>query len=295
MLVALPGAVLPDGTKLAQAKLRGVTSDGMILSETELELGDDAGGIMELPGTLDPGDEAAAFVPIGDDVLELEITPNRPDCLAVYGVARELHAVTGNALAADPSDEDATPSGPGDASDHLTVTVDDAELCPRFSARVFTDVKVGPSPTWLKQRLLAAGQRPISNVVDITNYVMLLIGQPMHAYDLDRVAGGKLHVRNATEGEGLETLDGERRVFDSDAVLICDGDGPTGIAGIMGGAASEVSERHHARRDGGRDLERHQHPADVEEAGAAQRGQRALREAAASRARRCARSGWRRG
>jgi phenylalanyl-tRNA synthetase beta chain len=241
VMVALPGAVLPDGTKLAQAKLRGVASDGMILSETELELGDDAAGIMELPASLAPGDEAATFVPIGDHVLELEVTPNRPDCLAVYGVARELHAATGAALAADPSDEDAAADGSGSAEDQLSVIVDDHHLCPRFSVRVFSDVTVGPSPTWLKQRLLAAGQRPISNVVDITNYVMLLLGQPMHAYDLDRIAGATLRVRKADEGESLVTLDGERRLFDSDALLICDADGPTGIAGIMGGATSEVS------------------------------------------------------
>ncbi|MEX0993357.1 MAG: phenylalanine--tRNA ligase subunit beta [Solirubrobacterales bacterium] len=243
VMVALPGAVLPDGTKLGRATLRGVASDGMILSETEIALGDDAGGIIELPGALEPGSEAASHVPLGDDVLEFEITPNRPDCLAVYGVARELHAATGSPLAAEPGDADAVAAGKGKADDLLTVTVADHSLCPRFSTRVFTDVEVGPSPLWLRQRLLAAGQRPISNVVDITNYVMLLIGQPMHAFDLDRVAEATLHVRAAKEGERLVTLDGETRLFDSDAVLVCDGDGPAGIGGIMGGATSEVSER----------------------------------------------------
>ena len=175
-------------------------------------------------------------------MLELEITPNRPDCLAVYGVAREVHAVTGAPLAPDPGEQDVEPdaAGGGAAADLISVTVDDLELCPRFSVRVFEDVQVGPSPLWLKARLMAAGQRPISNVVDITNYVMLLLGQPMHAYDLDRVAGPELHVRAAREGERLTTLDGEERVFDGDAVLVCDADGPTGIGGIMGGAASEV-------------------------------------------------------
>ncbi len=122
------------------------------------------------------------------------------------------------------------------------MTVEDLALCPRFSVRVFEDVQVGPSPLWLKARLMAVGQRPISNVVDITNYVMLLLGQPMHAYDLDRVAGPELHVRAAREGERLTTLDGEERVFDGDAVLVCDAEGPTGIGGIMGGARSEVGE-----------------------------------------------------
>jgi phenylalanyl-tRNA synthetase beta chain len=241
VMVALPGAVLPDGTKLRSARLRGVESNGMILSETEVGLGTDSAGIMVLPEGLQSGQEAAAAVSLGDDVLELEVTPNRPDCFAVYGVARELHAVTGAPLAPDPSDEDVSAEGEGRAADLIDVRVDDFELCRRFSVRVFTHVQVGPSPLWLKARLIAAGMRPISNVVDITNYVMLALGQPLHAYDLDRVAGPLLHVRNAEEGERLTTLDGELRVFDSDAVLVCDAGGPTGIGGIMGGASSEVS------------------------------------------------------
>jgi phenylalanyl-tRNA synthetase beta chain len=244
VIVALPGAVLPDGTRLGRAKLRGVESDGMILSETEVQLGTDSAGIIVLPGSYEPGEEAQRHVPIGDDVLELEITPNRPDCLAVYGVARELHAVTAVPLAPDPGDKDVEPEqrGGGEAGDLISLSVEDFELCPRFSVRAFEDVQVGPSPLWLKARLMAAGQRPISNVVDITNYVMLTLGQPMHAYDLDRVAGPALHVRYAREGERLTTLDGEERVFDGDAVLVCDADGPTGIGGIMGGARSEVGE-----------------------------------------------------
>jgi phenylalanyl-tRNA synthetase beta chain len=242
VLVALPGAVLPDGTKLGRVQIRGVESDGMIISEAEVGLGADADGIMVLPEALEAGEEGTRYLPLGDDVLELEVSPNRPDCLSVYGVARELHAVTGAPLAADPTAEDAPADGEGRVEDYLSVTVDDPELCPRFSARVFTDVEVGPSPLWLKARLIAAGQRPINNVVDITNYVMLLLGQPMHAYDLDKLAGPSLHVRRAWEGERLTTLDGESRVFDGDAVLVCDANGPSGIAGLMGGAASEVSE-----------------------------------------------------
>ena len=241
VMVALPGAVLPDGTRLGRAKLRGVESDGMILSETEVELGTDSAGIMVLPESYARGEEAGAYLPLGDDVLELEITPNRPDCLSLYGVAREVHAVTGAPLAPDPGDQDGSPEAAGEASERISVTVEDPDLCPRFSVRVFEDVRVGPSPLWLKARLMAAGQRPISNVVDITNYVMLLLGQPMHAYDLDRVAGPQLQVRCAREGERLRTLDGEERVFDGDAVLVCDAEGPTGIGGIMGGARSEVS------------------------------------------------------
>jgi phenylalanyl-tRNA synthetase beta chain len=242
VMVALPGAVLPDGTRLGKAKLRGVESEGMILSETEVELGSDSDGIMVLPESYEAGEEALRYLPVGDDVLELEVTPNRPDCLAVYGVAREVHAVTAAVLSPDPGDEDAPAEGEGAADDYISVSVEDFDLCPRFSVRVFTDVQVGPSPLWLKARLMAAGQRPISNVVDITNYVMLTLGQPMHAYDLDRVAGPELHVRTAREGERITTLDGEERVLDGDAVLVCDADGPTGIGGIMGGARSEVSE-----------------------------------------------------
>ncbi|MCE3265659.1 MAG: phenylalanyl-tRNA synthetase, beta subunit [Solirubrobacterales bacterium] len=246
--VALPGAVLPDGTKLKKATLRGVESDGMILSETELEIGEDAEGIMVLAEGTDmngagPGSPLADSLPISQAVLELEVTSNRPDCLAVYGVAREVHAVSGAKLAAPPWDEDAEATGEGKAEDYASVTVEVPELCPRFTARVFTDVQVGPSPAWLKARLTAAGQRPINNVVDITNYVMLLTGQPLHAFDLDEVPGGELIVRTANKGERMTTLDGVERAFDSDTVLVCDREGPSGIAGIMGGEASEVSER----------------------------------------------------
>jgi phenylalanyl-tRNA synthetase beta chain len=242
VVVALPGAVLPDGTKLGRAKLRGVESEGMILSETEVELGTDSAGIMVLPDSLEVGEEAGRYVTLGDDVLELEISPNRPDNMCVYGIAREVHALTGAPLAPDPGAEEAPAEGDVPAGDLLTVNVVDPDLCPRFSVRVFTEVKVGPSPLWLKARLTAIGQRPINNVVDITNYVMLLLGQPMHAYDLDRIAGPALQVRRAAHGEKLVTLDGEERVLDSEVVLVCDADGPTGIGGVMGGAASEVSE-----------------------------------------------------
>jgi phenylalanyl-tRNA synthetase beta chain len=241
VLVALPGAVLADGRKLGAVELRGVPSEGMILSETEVEVGADADGIIVLSEGYEAGEPAESYLTLGDDVLELEVNPNRPDCLSVYGIARELHALTGAELAPDPGAEDVESSEAGKAEDYLSVSVDDLELCPRFSARVFLDVKVGPSPLWLKARLVAAGQRPINNVVDITNYVMLTLGQPIHAYDLDRLAGPALHVRRAREGERLVTLDGGEHVFDDDAVLVCDAKSASGIGGIMGGAASEVS------------------------------------------------------
>jgi phenylalanyl-tRNA synthetase beta chain len=240
--VARPGAVMPDGTKLGRAKLRGVVSEGMILSESELELAPSSEGILVLDGQmldaeLAPGTPLAEVLAIAMDVLELEITPNRPDCLAVYGVARELHAATGAPLARAPWSDD--PGSPG-ALAGVAVDVECPDLCPRFTARVFEDVTIAPSPPWLKARLSAAGQRPINNVVDITNYVMLLSGQPLHAFDLDRVAGARLTVRRAREGEQVQTLDGQTRALGAEMVLIEDADGPTSIAGLMGGARSEV-------------------------------------------------------
>jgi phenylalanyl-tRNA synthetase beta chain len=241
--VARPGAVMPDGTTLGQAKLRGVLSEGMILAASELDLEPQGSkGIMVLDGLLDeallvPGAPLAQALAIASDVLELEITPNRPDCLGVYGVARELHAATGAALVPAPWSED--PGSPG-ALGEVSVQVRCPEFCPRFTARVFHGVTIAPSPLWLKARLMAAGQRPINNVVDITNYVMLLTGQPLHAFDLDRVAGQRLTVRRALDGERVQTLDGQTRALDTEMVVIEDAQGPTSIAGVMGGERSEV-------------------------------------------------------
>jgi phenylalanyl-tRNA synthetase beta chain len=239
--VALPGAIMPDGTKLGEAKLRGVRSAGMILAEDEVGIGEDHAGIMVLEPGLPVGAPLSEYLPIVDDVLELEITPNRPDTLGVYGVARDLHAVTEAPLAEDPTLADAVPTGDDRAGDHIAIEID-PEICLRFTARVFEGVQIGPSPLWLKQRLTAAGQRPISNVVDITNYVMLCTAQPLHAFDLDKVRGARIVVRRAGEGETMTTLDGVERTFNSEAALVCDAEGPTGIAGIMGGLVSEVAD-----------------------------------------------------
>jgi phenylalanyl-tRNA synthetase beta chain len=241
--VARPGAVMPDGTKLKKAKLRGVESNGMILSEEELGLtGACSGGIMVLDDALAAGTPLVDVLPILDAVIEFEITPNRPDCLGVYGIAREVHAATGAELKP-------APWADGGGWDEFTgyvpgahVRIEAPDLCPRFTARVFENVTIGPSPQWLQARLLAAGMRPISNVVDITNYAMLLTGHPLHAFDLDKVAGGELTVRRARDGEQIETLDGQTRTLDGDMLLIEDADGPTSIAGVMGGARSEVED-----------------------------------------------------
>jgi phenylalanyl-tRNA synthetase beta chain len=239
--VARPGAVMPDGTTLGKVRLRGVESDGMILAEDELAIGTDHEGILVLQDDgAGPGTPLAEVVEISSDVLELEITSNRPDCLGVFGVAREVHAATGAPLSAPPWNED--PGSPGPV-EGVTVEVQCPELCPRFTGRVFDDVKIGPSPPWLRARLMAAGQRPISNVVDITNYVMLLTGQPLHAFDLDRVAGSRLVVRRARDREQVQTLDGQTRTLDSEMVVIDDEEGPTSIAGVMGGARSEVDDQ----------------------------------------------------
>jgi len=241
--VARPGATMPDGAKLKQAKLRGVVSEGMILAASELEIGSGGGGgIMVLDDAmldveLAPGTPLADVLPISTEVIELEVTPNRPDCLSVYGVARELHAATGAPLALAPWRDD--PGSPGAVS-AAEVTVQCPDLCPRFTARVFEHVTIAPSPPWLAARLSAAGLRPINNVVDITNYAMLITGQPLHAFDLDRVAGAHLTVRRATEGEPVTTLDGQTRTLAAEMVVIEDADGPTSIAGLMGGERSEV-------------------------------------------------------
>jgi phenylalanyl-tRNA synthetase beta chain len=240
--VVLPGATMAGGMKIRKAKLRGVPSEGMILSAAELEIAEEADGIMVLDEGPAAGTPLNEVLPLGEAVLEIEVTPNRSDCFGVHGVAREVHAITGAPLAADPWAEDAPAEGEGEASGYASVEVEVPELCPRFTARVFTDVTVGPSPLWLQARLAAAGQRPINNVVDITNYVMLLTAQPLHAFDLDKVPDGALLVRTASEGEKMTTLDGVERSFDDETVLVCDRNGPSGVAGIMGGQTSEVSE-----------------------------------------------------
>jgi len=238
--VASPGAIMPDGTHLKKAKLRGLQSHGMILAEDEVAIGTDHDGIMVLADDLEVGSPLADALPIATDVLELEITPNRPDCLGVYGVAREVHAATGAPLGPPPWAHD--PAGSDGPVAGAQVIVEAPDLCPRFTARLFEDVTIAPSPMWMKALLMAAGQRPINNVVDITNYVMLLTGQPMHAFDFDRVAGGRLVVRRAREGERLTTLDDVERTLDPDVCVIVDDDGPTSIAGLMGGERSEVGE-----------------------------------------------------
>jgi len=234
--VALPGAVLPGGQKLAEAKLRGERSSGMILSERELEIGTDHTGILLLSEEWDAGTPLADVLPLGDDVLEVDVTGNRPDLLSIYGVAREVAALFDAELAPPPGHE---PEQSGDEG--LEIAVEDLGGCPRYVGRLFREVEIAPSPPWLKSRLLAAGMRPILNVVDVTNYVMLALGNPLHAFDGARLAGGRIVVRRARPGEELRTLDGETRRLDPRDLVIADGARAVAIAGIMGGENSEVS------------------------------------------------------
>ena len=233
--VALPGATLPNGLTLERRTLRGQMSEGMILAEDELDLGTDHSGIIVLDDALEPGTPLADALPLVDEVLDLEPTGNRPDLFAVYGVAREVAALLGGELLPMPGEEPLR-----DGEEPAGIGIDDPEGCLRFIGRTFRDVAIGESPPWLKGRLRHAGVRSISNVVDVTNYVMLALGSPLHAYDLDLLEGG-LVARRAREGEKLRTLDGTERTLTAEDLVIADGERAVGLAGIMGGEETEVS------------------------------------------------------
>jgi phenylalanyl-tRNA synthetase beta chain len=235
--VALPGAVLPDGRTLERAKLRGTVSDGMILSESELSISDEHAGIMVLAGPWDPGTPLGDVLPLGEEVLEIEMTRNRPDCLSVYGIAREVAALFGGELRAMPG-VDPEPAG----DEQPDVTIEDFEGCPRYIGRLFRDVTIRDSPPWLKARLTAAGMRPISNIVDVTNYVMLALGNPLHAFDFDTLGGGRIVVRRARSGEEFTSLDGNLRKLDPADLVIADAERAIAFAGIMGGLDTEVTD-----------------------------------------------------
>jgi phenylalanyl-tRNA synthetase beta chain len=235
--VALPGAILPGGNVLGEAKLRGELSSGMILSERELELGTDHTGIMVLEEAFEPGTPLADVLPLVEEVLEVEVTGNRPDLLSVYGLAREVAALTGGELGPPPGVE------PERARDEpVSVTIEEPEACPVYIGRLFRDVRVGPSPAWLRARLTAAGMRPISNVVDATNYAMLALGSPLHAFDHAKLHEGRIVVRYARPGERIRTLDGQERGLTTEELMITDADRSVAIGAIMGGEDSEVTE-----------------------------------------------------
>jgi phenylalanyl-tRNA synthetase beta chain len=235
--VAVPGATLPDGLTLERRKLRGQVSEGMILAEDEIDLGTDHEGIMVLEGDLEPGTPLADVLPLVEQVLDVEPTGNRPDLFSVYGIAREVAALFDGELLPPPGVD---PSRDGD--EPVDVRVEDPEGCPRYVGRVFRDVRVEPSPMWMKARLRAAGVRAISNVVDVTNYGMLALGNPLHAFDFDTLRGG-IVVRRARPGEEMRTLDGTLRSLDPSDLMITDGERSVALAGIMGGEETEVSEQ----------------------------------------------------
>jgi phenylalanyl-tRNA synthetase beta chain len=234
--VALPGATLPNGLTLDRRKLRGETSEGMILAEDEVDLGTDHAGIMLLDGALEPGTPLADVLPLVDEVLDVEATGNRPDLLSIYGIAREVAALFDAELL--PLD-DTEPARSAD--EPVEIRIDDPEGCPRYVGRLFRDVALGESPIWLKARLRAAGVRSISNVVDVTNYVMLALGNPLHVFDYETLHGGAIVVRRARNGETLRTLDENERTLDPTDLVIADVDRPVALAGIMGGEETEVS------------------------------------------------------
>lgn len=235
--VALPGAKLPNGANIGKAKLRGIESLGMICSETELALGEGKAGIMVLDDAFKVGTPLVEALDLDEVIFELEVTPNRPDCLSMIGVAREVAAITGGRLRFP---EVSFSESERPATDLASIEIRDEELCPRYEARVITGVKVAPSPAWMQRRLERAGIRPISNVVDVTNYVLLETGQPLHAFDYSRLRGGKIVVRRASQDERIVTLDGTERLLSAEELVIADESHAMAIAGIMGGEHSEV-------------------------------------------------------
>src|SRR5574341_345182 len=237
--LALPGTNLPNGQKIEKSNIPGTDSSGMLCSEEELELGTDTSGIMILDARVKVGQSLTEALRLEDWLLELDITPNRPDCLSIYGVAREISALSGKPLK---KVSFKLPEVKESASKYASVALEKPADCPRYLAKIIRNVKIKPSPAWLARRLYSVGQRPINNVVDITNFVMLELGQPLHAFDYDKFQHKKILVRRAKPGEEFTTLDGVKRQLVAENLLITDGGHPVALAGIMGGLESEVSD-----------------------------------------------------
>ena len=236
--LARPGVKLPDGTKIKKAKVRGVASAGMLCSSRELGLNDEHSGILDLDEHLEPGRPFAEALGLRDTMIEVDLTPNRPDCASVRGIAREVGSFAGGPLR--PLVDSVTPLDPTNPG--YAVVIEDPELCPRYTARKLRKVTIGPSPQWMQQRLNAVGMRPINNIVDITNYVMLESGQPLHAFDFATLRGSQIVVRRPNPSETtITTLDGSERPLDGDTLLICDAERPVAVAGVMGGLDTEIT------------------------------------------------------
>ncbi|MEX2016138.1 MAG: phenylalanine--tRNA ligase subunit beta, partial [Candidatus Hydrogenedentales bacterium] len=236
---AVVGATLPGDFKITRRKMRGIESQGMMCSPRELGLGDEHDGLLILGGDAPIGADAKQVLGLNDAVLEIEVIPNRGDWASMLGIARELAAASGK-LHCKP---EATPKETGPkTADLSSVSIERPDLCPRYVGRVIRGAKVGPSPEWLKKRLIAAGQRPINNVVDITNYVLLETGHPLHAFDLQKLKGQRVIIRTAKPGEKIKTIDQEVRELTPEMLVIADAEAPVAVAGVMGGYDSEVGE-----------------------------------------------------
>jgi len=235
--LALPGTLLPNGMFLEKTVIRGETSEGMLCSEAELGIGDDKRGIMLLKSDLKVGDKIEKALGLSDTVLEISITPNRPDCLSVIGIAREIAALYKREIKYP--DINISESG-NQISKYTSITIEAPDHCPRYAAKLLENIRVGQSPFWLRDRLMSIGQRPINNIVDITNFVMMEMGQPLHAFDFDQLAENRIVVRTANEKEKFTTLDKKERELTSDMLMICDGKKPVAVAGVMGGLNSEI-------------------------------------------------------
>jgi len=236
---AMPGTCFPKGTILEKSIIRGKASEGMLCSEMELGLSADSDGIMELGLNYSVGSFLNKALGLSDPVLEIDLTPNRSDCLSIIGTAREIAAFQKKKVTYP---EIFLPESFDDISDHTSITLMASELCPRYAASLVFDITVGPSPFWLQDRLVSVGLKPINNIVDITNFVMMETGQPLHAFDFDRLAENRIVVRTAREGEAFITLDGKERRLDPEMLMICDGEKPVALAGVMGGLNSEIED-----------------------------------------------------
>lgn len=237
--LALPGTRLPGGVTVKESRIRGELSTGMLLAEDEMGLTEDHSGIMILPENVKSGESVTDALSLADWAFEISITPNRPDCTSVIGIAREIAALTGGKLRRPRiriHEQDRL------ISDLAGVNVEDPEGCPRYAAGMITGVKIGPSPFWMRYRLHVSGLRSINNVVDVTNFVLLEFGQPLHAFDYDRLKENRIVVRRAGEGETFTTLDGKTHTLSRDNLMICDGERSVAVAGIMGGLNSEIFE-----------------------------------------------------
>jgi phenylalanyl-tRNA synthetase beta chain len=237
--LALPGTELIDGTLLTEGTIRGQKSQGMLCSEAELGLGTDSSGLMELDRSLASGTPLNKALDLSDAVLEIDLTPNRPDCLSILGVAREIAGYQGQPIKRA---ELHLPPTEGTIEDYTSVTIEAPDHCPRYTARLIENLAVRPSPFWLQERLLSVGLRPINNLVDVTNFVMMETGQPLHAFDFDQLAGHRIIVRTAEAGEAFTTLDEKPRIMNEETLMICDGEKPVGIGGVMGGMNSEIQD-----------------------------------------------------